>query len=160
VCMHCVQACFFFKNLEDHCIVGPWNKAGTWVVKACMLSICKGYIGSKPVQICVLQAWTVCTGPTWVPVGRLATDKPDSDPQLMTYRNFLDSFLYPYTFGVSDEVLAENIRRCVSNCILNLILQWHAMASSAPLYFTEVQSLPWLQQLMYSDGFCVISGAN
>jgi hypothetical protein len=120
--------------------VGPCNKAGMWAVGPCMLSICKGYIGSKQVQICVLQAWAMCTGPTWVPVGRLATDKPDSDPQLMTYRNFLDSFLYPYTFGVSDEVLAENIRRCVLNYILNLILQWHAVASTAPLYFTSMAS--------------------
>jgi hypothetical protein len=58
-------------------------------------------------------AWGRMTvGPTWVPVGRLATDRPDADPQLMTYRNFLDSFMYPYLDGVSEEILAENIRRC------------------------------------------------
>lgn len=56
-------------------------------------------------------------GPTWIPVGRLATDRSDSDPQLMTYRNFLDSFMYPYIDGVSEEVLAENIRRCAAACI-------------------------------------------
>ena len=34
-------------------------------------------------------------GPAWVPVGRLAADRPAGDPQLMTYRSFLDSFLLP-----------------------------------------------------------------
>ena len=34
-------------------------------------------------------------GPAWVPVGRLAADRPANDPQLMTYRSFLDSFLLP-----------------------------------------------------------------
>ena len=57
-------------------------------------------------------AWGRMTvGPTWVPVGRLATDRPEKDPQLMTYRNFLDSFLYPYVEGAGEEVLAENVRR-------------------------------------------------
>ena len=49
-----------------------------------------------------------------MPVGRLATDRSEADPQLMTYRNFLDSFLYPYIDGVSEEVLAENLRRCAA----------------------------------------------
>lgn len=57
-------------------------------------------------------AWGRMTvGPTWVPVGRLATDRPEKDPQLMTYRNFLDSFLYPYVEGSGEGVLAENVRR-------------------------------------------------
>eukprot|EP00892_Ulva_mutabilis_P009416 jgi/Ulvmu1/6847/UM031_0052.1 len=57
-------------------------------------------------------AWGRMTvGPTWVPVGRLATDRPEGDPQLMTYRNFLDSFRYPYVDGTSDAALDENLRR-------------------------------------------------
>jgi hypothetical protein len=32
----------------------------------------------------------------WEPVGRLATDRPCGDPELMTYRHFLDTFLLPY----------------------------------------------------------------
>ena len=34
-------------------------------------------------------------GPRWAPVGRLAGDRPEADPQLMTYRSFLDSFALP-----------------------------------------------------------------
>lgn len=34
-------------------------------------------------------------GPAWAPVGRLAGDRPAGDPQLMTYRSFLDSFALP-----------------------------------------------------------------
>ena len=57
-------------------------------------------------------AWgRMALGPTWVAVGRLATDRPDGDPQLMTYRNFLDSFLYPFVEGASEAVLEENLRR-------------------------------------------------
>ena len=47
----------------------------------------------------------------WIAVGRLATDRPERDPQLMTYRAFLDSFLYPYVDGSTEEVLQENMRR-------------------------------------------------
>jgi hypothetical protein len=50
-------------------------------------------------------------GPSWIPVGRLATDRPENDPQLMTYRNFLDSFLYPFVEGSGEVTLAENLRR-------------------------------------------------
>lgn len=50
-------------------------------------------------------------GPSWAPVGRLATDRPENDPQLMTYRNFLDSFRYPFVEGAGEAVLQENLRR-------------------------------------------------
>lgn len=50
-------------------------------------------------------------GPTFVPVGRLATDRPANDPELMSYRNFLDSFVYPYLEGGSPEIQEENARR-------------------------------------------------
>lgn len=68
----------------------------------------------------------MCSGPTWVPVGRLATDRSDSDPQLMTYRNFLDSFRYPYIDGVSEEVLSENIRRCRAPRLSTVLCQLRA----------------------------------
>lgn len=41
----------------------------------------------------------------WVAVGRLAADRPLADPQLMTYRSFLDSFALP-----SDVSMAEHDR--------------------------------------------------
>jgi hypothetical protein len=57
-------------------------------------------------------AWGRMTvGPRWIAVGRLATDRPENDPQLMTYRNFLDSFLHPYVEGAGEAALAENVRR-------------------------------------------------
>ena len=57
-------------------------------------------------------AWgRMAEGPSWIPVGRLATDRPENDPQLMTYRNFLDSFLHPFLEGSGEEVLQENLRR-------------------------------------------------
>eukprot|EP00899_Mesostigma_viride_P017433 jgi/Mesvir1/25691/Mv01890-RA.1 len=43
-------------------------------------------------------------GPTWEAVGRLANDRPLSDPELMTYRSFLDSFLLPLMQGYGKEV--------------------------------------------------------
>lgn len=36
------------------------------------------------------------SSPHWEAVGRLATDRPCGDPELMTYRHFLDTFLLPY----------------------------------------------------------------
>lgn len=47
-------------------------------------------------------------GPLWVPVGRLATDRPASDPQLMSYRIFLDSFLLPFKVGEGPAIEALN----------------------------------------------------
>ncbi|KAL3136782.1 hypothetical protein ABBQ38_005496 [Trebouxia sp. C0009 RCD-2024] len=47
-------------------------------------------------------------GPLWVPVGRLATDRPASDPQLMSYRIFLDSFLLPIKVGKGAALEALN----------------------------------------------------
>lgn len=47
-------------------------------------------------------------GPMWVPVGRLATDRPASDPQLMSYRIFLDSFLLPFKVGEGPAIEAMN----------------------------------------------------
>ncbi|KAK9905768.1 hypothetical protein WJX75_005992 [Coccomyxa subellipsoidea] len=49
-------------------------------------------------------------GPKWVPVGRLATDRPSNDPQLMTYRSYLDSFLLPFRVGSGPEVEQDNSR--------------------------------------------------
>ena len=49
-------------------------------------------------------------GPLWVPVGRLAADRPAADPQLMTYRSFLDSFLLPSDPG-KDPVANDVARR-------------------------------------------------
>ncbi|EIE23647.1 hypothetical protein COCSUDRAFT_66025 [Coccomyxa subellipsoidea C-169] len=49
-------------------------------------------------------------GPKWVPVGRLATDRPSNDPQLMTYRSYLDSFLLPFRVGSSPESERYNSR--------------------------------------------------
>jgi hypothetical protein len=46
-------------------------------------------------------------GPRWVPVGRLATDQPEEDPQFMTYKTFLESFLNPAVEGS----LREQLRR-------------------------------------------------
>ena len=58
-------------------------------------------------------AWGRMTqGPSWTPVGRLATDRPVKDPQLMTYRNFLDSFAFPYLEGGGrPDIQIENKRR-------------------------------------------------
>ncbi|BDA47562.1 hypothetical protein COCOBI_10-4100 [Coccomyxa sp. Obi] len=47
-------------------------------------------------------------GPKWVPVGRLATDRPSNDPQLMTYRSYLDSFLLPFRIGSDPEAQRYN----------------------------------------------------
>ncbi|KAK9820202.1 hypothetical protein WJX72_007430 [[Myrmecia] bisecta] len=47
-------------------------------------------------------------GPRWEPVGRLATDRPANDPQLMSYRSYLDSFLLPFVQGQGAEADAQN----------------------------------------------------
>jgi len=45
--------------------------------------------------------------PFWEPVGRLATDRP-CDPELMTYRHFLDTFLLPYDDNTGPEADIRN----------------------------------------------------
>jgi hypothetical protein len=120
-----------------------------------MSDAAKGAAQADMINLLISEcAWGRMTlGPRWVPVGRLATDRPERDPQLMTYKNFLDSFLYPSVEGSSAETLRENIRRkklCSDlqqrfsdpgqpGAYLQFAMCCSAQPHGAPLAMTELQ---------------------